>query len=86
MRIRGLAAVTAAALMLAVTGCGGSACSGGLSWYSCWSRRAHRPAWRRDTRLETAVAVPATRAVRTRPRKQTWHRAVPFSVRNSLGA
>ena len=26
----------------------------------CWSFSAHRFAWRRDTRLDTAVAVPAT--------------------------
>src|SRR3954451_9469945 len=39
--------------------------SGGCSSYSCC---CHRLAWRRETRLLTAVAVPATTAVRAKPR------------------
>src|SRR5262245_24245017 len=35
--------------------------------YACWSCAAQRPAWRRETRFETAVAVPATTAVRAIP-------------------
>src|SRR5215470_576815 len=36
--------------------------------YACWSWAAQRPACRRETRLDTAVAVPATTAVRATPR------------------
>jgi hypothetical protein len=44
----------------------------GAGWYCgaacCCSCSAQRPAWRRDTRFDTAVAVPATTAVRATPR------------------
>ena len=63
--------------------CGGAYCEGGCWAYcgggfwaywaccsasACWSFAAHRPAWRRDTRLDTAVAVPAMAAVLAIPR------------------
>src|SRR4051794_41722548 len=58
----------------AATAAGGGACwaysgsGGAASSAAAWSLAAHRPAWRRDTRLETAVAVPAMTAVRATPR------------------
>src|SRR5690348_1887316 len=46
-------------------GAGGGACC----WYCCSSCCDQRFACRRDTRLDTAVAVPATTAVRATPRR-----------------
>src|SRR3954447_22896080 len=43
---------------------GGAAATG---WLSALLFSAQRPAWRRETRLETAVAVPAMAAVRAIP-------------------
>src|SRR5881394_454327 len=43
---------------------GAAACGGGACCASCAPQRS---AWRRDTRLLTAVAVPATTAVRATP-------------------
>src|SRR3954464_498550 len=49
--------------------CGGACCCSYCSCsYCCCSWSAHRPAWRRETRFDTAVAVPATTAVRATPR------------------
>src|SRR3954468_987517 len=51
--------------------CGGGAaccCSYCSCSYCCCSWADHRPACRRDTRLDPAVAVPATTAVRATPR------------------
>src|SRR6516165_6414880 len=52
---------------------GPSLCAGAGAAYCCCSYcgsscAAQRFAWRRDTRFETAVAVPATTAVRATPR------------------
>src|SRR4249919_824100 len=47
---------------------GGSCCASACCWsYACWSWAPHRLACRRDTRFDTAVAVPATTAVRAIP-------------------
>ena len=43
-------------------GCADCCCS-----YCCWSCAPQRPAWRRETRFDTAVAVPATTAVLATP-------------------
>src|SRR3954468_10272589 len=53
----------------AASGAGGGA-GGGSCAYDCWgaSCSAQRWSWRRETRLLTAVAVPATAAVRATPR------------------
>src|SRR5215831_393804 len=55
-------------------GCAYACCCGGYAGcayscsYACWSWAAQRPACRRDTRFDTAVAVPAMTAVRATPR------------------
>src|SRR5687768_6373982 len=59
-------------------GGGGGAAYWGSWAYCCWSSAAQRPAWRRETRLDTAVAVPATTAVRATPRRSPGM-AVPLS-------
>ena len=51
--------------------------------YADWSFWAQRLAWRRETRLLTAVAVPATTAVRAMPRRSPGM-SVPF-VQDSTG-
>src|SRR6478752_3058243 len=61
-------------------------CCGGGSWaYCCCSWDAHLPACRRETRLDTAVAVPAMAAVRATPRMRPGMTCVPVLSRSDLG-
>ena len=55
---------------LGVTGCRLGVCASGLLGGGLLFLLAHRPCWRRCTRPETAVAVPATTAVRATPRRR----------------
>src|SRR6478736_6727951 len=66
-------------------GGGAYCCGGGGSWaYCCCSWDAHLPAWRRETRLDTAVAVPAMAAVRATPRMRPGM-TVPVLSRSDRG-
>src|SRR6478735_10426207 len=61
-------------------------CCGGGSWaYCCCSWDAHLPACRRETRLDTAVAVPAMAAVRATPRMRPGMTCVPVLSRSDRG-